>query len=118
MTIKADKYYKVISQDFEVGCGMSQHITVQMLRDSTFAIYGGHVFDGGYDDPWSHPIPGAEVHLAGHVVNTDDNGHFQIALPLAEQAQELPIRIKKAGYKEYYREEEVANDSLSYLLSK
>ena len=118
MTIKADKYYKVISQDFEVGCGMSQHITVQMLRDSTFAIYGGHVYDGSYDDPFNHPIPDAKVNLAGHVVRTDKKGHFRIVLPLSEQAQELPIRIKKSSYKDYYREEEVANDSLSYLLYK
>ena len=118
MSVKTDKYYEEATQDLEVGWGMSRQAYIQMHRDSTFAIYGGHVYDGGYDDPWSHPISGAEVSLSGHVVSTDDNGYFRIALSLSEQAQELPIRIKKAGYKDYYREEEVANDSLSYLLSK
>lgn len=118
MTIKADKYYEEVAQDIEVGCGMSRQVTVQMHRDSTFAIYGGHVYDGGYDDPWSHPIAGAEVSLGKHTATTDEKGHFRITLPLEEQAQEMPIRIKKDGYKEYFREEEVANDSLSYLLGK
>lgn len=118
MTVKTDKYYEEIAEDLEVGCGVSRHVKVQMRRDSTFAIYGGYVYDGGYDDPWSHPIVGAEVSLAGHVVNTDEKGHFRIALPLEAQAKELPIRIRKDGYEEYFREEEVANDSLSYLLGK
>lgn len=118
MTIRTNRYYKTIYKDFEVGCGISQHFFVQMHRDSTFAIYAGHVYDGNYDEPWNHPIPNAVVILGNHTTLTDDKGHFRIALPLEEQAKELPIRIKKDDYKVFIREEEVANDNLSYLLVK
>lgn len=118
ITFHADRFYTDEAETVRIGMGMSQHVTLQLHRDSTFAIYGGHVYDGTYTDPTSHPIADAEVCLGNHVAKTDTNGYFRIVLPLAEQALEQPIRIKKAGYKDYFREDEVANESLSYVMGK
>lgn len=116
ISFHADRFYTDEKETIKIGMGVNQHVTLQLHRDSTFAIYGGHVYAGGYSDPSNHPVAEAEVCLGNHSVKTDVNGYFRIVLPLAEQTIVQPIRISKSGYKDFFREDEVANDSLSYVL--
>ena len=118
ISFHADRFYTDETETIQIGMGITQNVTLQLHRDSTFAVYGGHVYDGGYENPLSHPIPDADVCICKHIVKTDANGYFRISLPLAEQAIEHAISITKTGYKDFFREDEVANDSLSYLLEK
>ena len=99
-----------------MSAGITQHITLQLHRDSTFAVFAGAVYDGAYDNYATHPLVGAKVTVGKYETTTDDSGHFRIDIPLADQQEVKPIRIEMQGYKPYEREDESPNKELSYLM--
>lgn len=118
MNFHADRFYADENELLKVGVGISQHITLQLHRDSTFAIFAGTIFDGDFDDFNSHPIDGAEVIVGTFTTTTNERGHFMMELPLEEQEEVKPVIIKKNGYETFTRGEECPGTELTYLLHR
>lgn len=116
MSLHADRFYMTEEDQLQIGMGISQEVTLQLRRDSTFAIFAGTVYDGSFDDYESHPIEGAKVSIGKYETATDDNGRFKIEFPLAEQEESKPIIIIKQGYQPYQRKDESPNEDLKYIL--
>lgn len=116
MSFHADRFYIDEKEMLPLSAGITQHITLQLHRDSTFAIFAGAVYDGAYDNYATHPLVGAKVTVGKYETTTDDSGHFRVDIPLADQQEVKPIRIEMQGYKPYEREDESPNKELSYLM--
>lgn len=116
MSFHADRFYDDEEEQLQIGMGVLQTATLQLHRDSTFAIFAGTVYDGNFDSFESRPLEGAKVTVGKHETTTDAEGRFRIDIALADQEQTKPIRIEKKGYQPYTREDESPNKDLSYLL--
>lgn len=118
LSFHANRFYLDEEQELEIGTGVHQAFTLNLHRDSTFAIFAGTVFDGSYDNFSDHPLKDAVVKVGSYETLTDVNGHFRINIPLADQQEVKPISIERQGYQVFHREDESPNDQLSYLLQK
>ncbi len=116
LTVKTTPYYENVRQTISVSAGLRQEASVLLRRDSTFAVFAGHVYDGRHDDHRSHPVEGATVTVGDKTAETDRMGGFRIEFELEEQSVTKPITVKKAGYTEYQRNDEVPDKGLEYLL--
>jgi hypothetical protein len=114
----AARFYEPEEQLLPITIGVNQHFTMQLHRDSTFAVFEGHVYDGDFDDFESKPLAGAVVKIGEYEVTTDAEGDFRIVFPLDEQSETKPIDIQLDGYQPYYREDESPNSELKYLLHR
>lgn len=118
MRFHAHRFYTDEEKLLKVSAGINQHVTLQLHRDSTFAIFAGTIYDGDFDDFNRYPIGGAEVVVGTLTTTTDEGGHFMIELPLEEQEEVKPVIIRKNGYETFTREEEIPGIELMYLLHK
>ena len=118
VSFHAERFYTDETEMLHVGMGISQDVTIQLHRDSTFAVFAGRVYDGDDDDYASHPIAGAKVSIGRYVVETDGEGRFRIVIPLEEQEETKGIEIVKEGYLPYLREDESPSFELMYLLHR
>lgn len=116
ISFHADRFYTDEKITLRMSAGFSQKVKIQLHRDSTFAIFEGNVYNGNKNDYESYPISDAIITLGQHQVTTDDSGHFRIELTLAEQRENLPIKISKDGFQTFTRQDESPNSSLKYLL--
>lgn len=118
LSFHAERFYTDETETLHVGLGISQDVTIQLHRDSTFAVFAGTVYDGDEEDYATHPIAGATVSIGRHVAMTDGKGGFRIVIPLEEQEETKSIEIAKEGYLPYLREDELPNPDLRYLLHR
>ena len=118
MSFLADRFYINEDQLLQIGMGISQHFTLQLHRDSTFAVFAGTVYDGDTDDFERHPIEGAKITVGKYETNTDNNGLFAIEIPLEDQEEVKPVAINKPGYQLYQRDDESPSKELRYLLHR
>lgn len=116
MSIRIDRFYQDLEEPLNIGAGISQHVSCQIHRDSTFAVFAGAVYDGDIDGYESHPVEGALVTIDQHQVTTDANGRFRIVLPLDEQEEFKCLMITKEGFLTFTRDDECPSSSLVYLL--
>lgn len=116
MSFHADRFYIDIQEPLKIGMGISQHVTLRLHRDSTFAIFAGTVYDGDFEDFDSHPIEGARIKVSIYETVTNACGQFRIDIPLEKQEEVKSITIIKQGYQPYQREDESPNKELRYLL--
>lgn len=107
------EFYIPIDTMISTGLGLSRNMKLKMNRDSSFATYGGTVYD-----PEMEPIEGVTVTVAGHHTVSDSRGAFSISLPLEEQRITLPIKLSKRGFRTSEREDESPGDSLIFILHK
>jgi len=116
VSFHADRYYDDETLLVPLGAGLRSSATMQVRRDSTFALFAGKVFDGSVDDFLSSPVAGVQVTIGGRTAVTDADGAFRIAFPLAEQSETKPITLVKEGYQPFFREDENPSEDLIYLL--
>ena len=118
MSFHAERFYREENVTLLVGIGICQDVTIQLHRDSTFAIFAGTIYDGDNIDYASLPIVGAKATIGQYSAETDINGRFRIIIPLEEQEVIKPIEIIKDGYLPYLREDESPSSDLKYLLHR
>ena len=76
LTIKAT-YYQNVVEEIKIPMGISKNLEIQMLRDETFELFAGHVYDEE-----GNPIERANVTIENIVAQTDKNGFFSISFPV------------------------------------
>lgn len=118
VSFHAQRFYLEEEQTVKIGVGVRQHVTLQLRRDSTFAVYAGTVYDGDSEDFVSHPVAGATVILNNNTTVTDAQGNFRFEIPLADQSETKTITIFRDGYQKYVREDECPGVDGKYLLKK
>lgn len=118
MSFYSDRFYIDEIELLEIGVGISQHVTLQLHRDSTFAVFAGTVYDGDFEDYDCHPVENAKIIVEKYNTVSDGNGQFRIEIPLEGQAECKPIKIDKQGYKIFQREDETPGNELKYLLHR
>ena len=116
VSFHADRYYDDETLLVPLGAGIRSHATLQVRRDSTFAIYAGKVYDGSAADFLTSPVPGVQVTVGERTAVTDDDGAFRIVFPLEEQSETKPLTLVKEGFLPFSREDENPSDGLIYLL--
>ena len=84
-----------------------------MLRDETFELFAGHVYD---ED--GNPIERANVTIENIVAQTDKNGFFSISFPVKKQSVTKAIKMSKEGYRSIVRYDETPNNDLKYILER
>lgn len=104
-------YFSDVDTVITTGFGLSRNLTITLKRDDTFAKYRGIVYD-----ELLVPLESVEVEVAGRVVTTDSLGRFCISLPVEVQRRELPITLKKEGYKTLCRPDETPGGELKYIM--
>lgn len=114
----AGRFYNDEAGFLPIGMGISQHMTIQLHRDNSFAIFSGIIYEGGYNDGDLHPINEAIVVIDEYETISDENGRFRIVIPLEEQEEFKPIRITKPGYHPFEREDECPSKELKYILHR
>ena len=113
---RANRFYRTVEDNPVLGAGITEQYVLQLQRDSTFAIFAGAVYDGGFDDFRAHPIEGATIQIGNLNTLSDSTGHFRIVFPLKDQEVTKPITIIKDGYQTRHRDDESPHTQLSYLL--
>lgn len=109
----ASQFFVPIDTVIPVGFGLSRDVNFELIRDDTFAVYAGTVYDSEMD-----PLQAVSVTVNGHTAVTDSEGNFRIALPLPEQRVELPILLEKEGYNSITREDETPGTTLKFIMHK
>lgn len=112
LTIKAT-YYQNVVEEIKIPMGISKNLEIQMLRDETFELFAGHVYD---ED--GNPIERANVTIENIVAQTDKNGFFSISFPVKKQSVTKAIKISKEGYRSIVRYDETPNNDLKYILER
>ena len=116
VSFHADRYYVDETLLVPLGAGIRSQATVQVHRDSTFAVFAGKVYDGSAADFQSSPVAGVQVTVGGRSAITDGDGTFRIVFPLEEQSETKPIALSREGFQPFSREDESPSDELIYLL--
>ena len=116
VSFHADRFYDDETLLVPLGAGSRSHATMQVRRDSTFAIFAGKVYDGSAADFLTSPVPGVQVTVGGRTAVTDSDGAFRIVFPLEEQSETKPITLVKEGFLPFSREDENPSADLIYLL--
>ena len=112
LTIKAT-YYQNVVEEIKIPMGISKNLEIQMLRDETFELFAGHVYD---ED--GNPIERANVTIENIVAQTDKNGFFSISFPVKKQSVTKAIKMSKEGYRSIVRYDETPNNDLKYILER
>lgn len=107
------QFFIPIDTVIPTGFGLRRDINLNMVRDNSFALFKGTVYD---DD--MNPLPGVEVHVAGFSATTITNGEFTITLPLELQRIEQSITLSKDGYNAIVREDETPGTDLKFIMHK
>lgn len=110
ISFKANRYYETEELTIAVTAGLAQNETVNIHRDSTFAIFAGVVTDG------NQGVENAKVEIDGKTATTDASGNFSIAFDVDEQTQFKTVIIKHPDYQTKTREEESPSKSLGYYM--
>ena len=109
----AARYYDTILREEQIPLSLSNTISVDLQRDSTFAVYAGVVVDeDGY------PLENVTVTCEGQEAVTDDMGRFRLTFALQEQTLTKHIMLRKQGYADAGRTDESPNVNLYYLMKK
>ena len=111
ISIHADRYYTDEKTLLQIGMGVSQHVYLQLHRDSTFAVFAGTIID---DD--GNPVRQADVAIGDIVVQSDDNGHFNMTFSIADQSEYKNLLITKTGKKPIVRDDECPSTELKYIM--
>ncbi len=114
----ASRFYTDEEVLLPITMGVTQDYTLQLHRDSTFAVFAGRVCDGDAEDFEALPLAGALVKIGNREARTDADGRFHIDFPLEEQKAAQSIVIEMEGFEAYNREDESPNASLMYLLHR
>lgn len=112
LTIKAT-YYQNVVEEIKIPMGISKNLEIQMLRDETFELFAGHVYDEE-----GNPIERANVTIENIVAQTDKNGFFSISFPVKKQSVTKAIKMSKEGYRSIVRYDETPNNDLKYILER
>lgn len=107
------QFFVPVDTIIPTGFGIRRAINLNMLRDDSFAVFKGTV----YDDDMS-PLPGVEVSLAGFSATTTSAGEFAITLPLEMQRIEQSITLSKEGYNTIVREDETPGTDIRFIMHK
>lgn len=107
------QFFMPIDTTITTGFGLRRDIKLGMMRDDSFAIFKGTVYD---DD--MNPLPGVEVSLAGFSATTTSTGGFSITLSLEMQCIEQSITLTKEGYTSIVREDETPGTDLKFIMHK
>lgn len=107
------QFFMPIDTTITTGFGLRRDIKLGMMRDDSFAIFKGTVYD---DD--MNPLPGVEVSLAGFSATTTSTGGFSITLPLEMQCIEQSITLTKEGFTSIVREDETPGTDLKFIMHK
>lgn len=107
------QFFVPIDTVIPTGFGLRRSINLTLLRDDSFAIFKGTVYD---DD--MNPLPGVKVSVAGYSATTISSGEFTVTLPLELQRIEQAITLSKDGYKTIVRDDETPGDDLRFIMHK
>lgn len=107
------QFYIPVDTVIPTGFGLRRDIHINMVRDNTFAVFKGTVYDERMI-----PLPEAEVSVSDFSVKTTAGGEFAITLPLELQRIEQPIAIYKDGYKTIVREDETPGTGLKFIMHR
>lgn len=110
---KANRFYQPEALTVAITAGLSQSYTLQLHRDSTFAVFAGTVKDDELE-----PTDSVEVIVGNRKTITDKDGHFYLSFPVDEQTETKHIRLSRKGYKDIFREDECPGTSLKYIMHK
>lgn len=110
---KANRFYQPEALTVAITAGLSQSYTLQLHRDSTFAVFAGTVKDDDLE-----PIDSVKVVVGNRETITDKDGHFYLSFPVDEQTETKHIRLSCKGYKDISREDECPGTSLKYIMHK
>lgn len=113
----ADRYYKYEKFKINVTSGINQNETINIQRDSTFAIFAGHVFCINDRDNLV-PVSDVAVELEDKLIKTDNNGYFIVKFDIRDQSPTKKITIKKEGYTTIIRDDECPSSELKYIIHK
>ncbi|MBR5019605.1 MAG: TIR domain-containing protein [Bacteroidales bacterium] len=116
VSFHADRYYDDETLLVPLGAGIRSLATMQVHRDSTFAVFAGKVYDGSAADFLTNPVPGVQVTVGDRTAVTDGDGSFRIVFPLEEQSETKPLILGKEGFQPLFREDESPSEDLIYLL--
>ena len=111
--IAGAQFFVGVDTTLPVGFGLRRDIQLNLMRDNTFAIFKGTVYD---DD--MKPLSGVDVSVAGHSDKTTPAGTFSIILPLDLQRIDQTISITKEGYKKIERDDETPGNDLRFIMHK
>lgn len=112
-TSVSSPFYNTVDTMVPIGLGLRRHITVELRRDDSFAIFAGRVCDDEL-----MPLAGVAVTVAGHRTATGTDGSFYVALPLGEQSHQQPIMLEKTGYATLERLDEAPSPDLRYIMHR
>lgn len=104
-------YYEKFSGEADLGIGVNAAESIQLKRDSTFAVFAGYVVG---DD--SKPVIGAEVVVGDSVTHTGSNGYFEIVFKVETQSEHTTISISKPGRRTIMRDDECPSSQLKYIM--
>lgn len=105
------KYYVTQSFDYKYQWMPHHNITINLLRDNTFAIYAGVVINEN-----RVPLPKVCVTIANkYQVYTNKQGEYKITLPIERQDVVQKISIFKEGYIPITKEE-IPSDNAIFVL--
>lgn len=113
VSFKANRFYQPEAHTVAITAGLSQSYTLQLHRDSTFAVFAGTVKDDELES-----IDSVEVMVGNRKTITDKDGHFYLSFPVDEQTETKHIRLRRKGYKDIFREDECPGTSLKYIMHK
>lgn len=105
------QFFIPVDTTVRTGFGLRRNISIDMLRDDTFARFEGTVYDSELA-----PLEGVSVTVGNHRCITDASGAFSIRLPLDEQHVCAAIRLEKAGYATVIRDDETAGTALKFIM--
>ena len=105
------KYYETQSLNYAYQWRSYHNITINLLRDNTFAIYAGVVINENRE-----PLPKVCVTIANkYQVYTNKQGEYKIILPIEQQDVVQRINIFKEGYIPITKEE-IPSDNAIFVL--
>jgi len=107
------QFFVPIDTIIPTGFGLRQDIALNLMRDNSFAIFKGTVYD---DD--MNPLSGVKVSLADYSATTTSTGQFTITLPLEQQRIEQSISLIKDGYKPIAREDETPCTDIKFIMHR
>lgn len=90
----SSQFFMPVDTTVSIGWGLNREIDIDLLRDDSFAIFAGNVYDSEMN-----PIEGVCLMVDQYADTTDMEGGFRITMPLQEQRTEKVIRLEKEGFK-------------------
>lgn len=106
-------YYKQISDRVTLDYGVNSIKTINLKRDSTFAVFSGKVICKEWE-----PVGNAKIKIERHVTFTDANGHFKIIIPVNEQTVHKKVSVEKQGFMPIVKIIEYPSLNIGYILKE